>query len=320
MRAGLDLAIECAHAGLVERPRESRQRLVNPGMALKRLFPHDRRRLIGRKVAPVVGQHYEIQRVDPPVRRVGHRDIDLALDEGPVHEPQVELANPAEVEPVRLPEPRIAVLAGHELRTESGRHPPGRRSQIRDRPETERLGVGSPDDEGEGVLEAERRTPREPPSLGVGGLHLAERPVGVLDRRPLQDRGQGRPGVLGVEVDLPAHEGVVADERSPEVKAPFHGDPARLELLRQDLPQDVLLGEVLRADHDRVARSAGEEEGEDENGRRLHAGLPSTRRSACPAGVTRRSSSPRSASADSASRAAGRAPARITVSFTIASP
>ena len=46
--------------------------------------------------------------------------------------------------------------------------------------------------------------------------------------RLLQDRGECRPGVLGVEVELPGDEGLVADERAAEVQPPVHADARAL--------------------------------------------------------------------------------------------
>src|SRR5207302_2769492 len=84
--------------------------------------------------------------------------------------------------------------------------------------------------------------------------------VAIGHRCVLQDGGVRGPGVLHVEIDLASGDGLVADERAAEVEAACHREPgAPLDLLRHDLPQQVGLGEVLRADHDPVAMSAADE-------------------------------------------------------------
>src|SRR5204863_6069383 len=59
------------------------------------------------------------------------------------------------------------------------------------------------------------------------------------------------PGVLGIEVDLAARERGLDQLGRAEAALVRDRESLRLERLLVELTEDVLLGEVLRADHDR---------------------------------------------------------------------
>src|SRR5262249_35544434 len=130
--------------------------------------------------------------------------------------------------------------------------------------------------------------------------------------RVLQHRGERGAGVLDVDVDLARTQSRVAHEGAAEIELAVDGDARPLENLRHQLPEDALLGEVLRPDDHAVSAAAARRGGDQEQergGDAHHRG-----------GLRRRSSAPRSESAPRASAAAGRAPARMVRLSTIATP
>ena len=67
----------------------------------------------------------------------------------------------------------------------------------------------------------------------------------------MEDGGQRRARVLDVDVDVAGRQRAFADQRAAEIQAAIDGQPGlALDRLRDDLPEDQLLGEVLRADDD----------------------------------------------------------------------
>ena len=140
----------------------------------------------------------------------------------------------------------------------------------------------------------------------------------------MKDRRQRRAGVLDVHVDVAGEERAIADQRAAEIQPALHRQPGlALDGLRDDLAEDQLLGEVLRADDDRAgaraassalpARTTSANDRGDDDGR-----SPRSARGGAP--TSRRSSHSRLPSTISASSAAGIAPARMTVESTIDRP
>ena len=101
------------------------------------------------------------------------------------------------------------------------------------------------------------------------GVRLARLPVNlarVVDRLALEDRGEGRARVLDVHVDAARNQRLVAQERPAQIELAVDREPGALDLLRHQLSQDALLGEVLRADYDRGAVPAAGREREEQQG------------------------------------------------------
>src|SRR5439155_7963282 len=273
------------------------------GIPLERDPPHDWRRPVRGKVVVVNGQHGEVQMLDLRVGRVARDEVHLTVDERPIQEPQVHDPDLLEPQPVDTLEPRVPIGALLELVAER-RSPLARaRHRVRDRANARVLAA---DDEREGVVEPERRGPHEPRGR-VRLPHACEHPLRIALRRLLQHRGQRRPRVLDVRVDLPGTYRRVADERPAEVEAPLGPEPDDLDRLREELAEDALLGEVLRADNDLLA--AARATGEHQERKPSHRG-----------GRSARSTAPMVRSAPTASSAAGSAPARIIRLSTIATP
>ena len=86
-----------------------------------------------------------------------------------------------------------------------------------------------------------------PASLVEGLLRVAGHVLG----RDVEERGQGRRGVLRVGVDLAVLQRLEGDRLVAEVEVRADVVAGGLQPLGVDLAEDELLGEVLRADRDR---------------------------------------------------------------------
>ena len=68
----------------------------------------------------------------------------------------------------------------------------------------------------------------------------------------MEDGGERRPGVFDVDVDIAAEQRAIADQRAAEIQPPIDRYPGLpLDRLRDQLAENILLGEVLRAARDR---------------------------------------------------------------------
>jgi hypothetical protein len=94
--------VELLHRGVVELPRQQAERVANFWMRVEQLGADDRRRLIGREEPAIVAERLKFVRRDSPVGRERADDIDLAVGDGLIHEPRIEVAYLREIEPVGL--------------------------------------------------------------------------------------------------------------------------------------------------------------------------------------------------------------------------
>jgi len=122
----------------------------------------------------------------------------------------------------------------------------------------------------EGVVEAERLGPLDVEAIAVGVADPVVDLPRVVQRLFAQDHGQRRAGVFDVQVELPRQQPLVTQQRAAEIDPPLDRQSgARLEVLRQQLRQDDLLGEVLGANGDRrrtraaAAQNDGQREGQE---------------------------------------------------------
>src|SRR5439155_1559627 len=244
--------------------------------------------------------------LDLRVGRVARHQVRLMIDERAVEEAEVHDADLLEAYPVEALETGVAVGALLELVAEGGAPLARNGNGIRDRADARP--ILATDHEHEGVVEAERPGPHEP-RRRVCLAHAGQHPLRIALRPILQHRGQRRPRVLDVRVDLPRADRRVADERAAEVEPALRPEPHVLDRLREQLAEDALLGEVLRADDDALAAAPAAGEQGEQHCRPSHRG-----------GRSARSTTPSATSAPIASSAAGRAPARIIRSSTIATP
>ena len=140
----------------------------------------------------------------------------------------------------------------------------------------------------------------------------------------MEDRRQRRARVFRIDVDVAGPQRAVADERAAEIQLARDRECAsRFERLRQQFAEDDLFGEILGPDDDRIG--CGPKAVRDENGNRIAPVAARTKhRRALPLLTVPAGAAPlghvSSASAVSASSAAGIAPARIIVESTIDRP
>src|SRR5439155_1969357 len=120
-------------------------------------------------------------------------------------------------------QPGEPVRALQELVTEP--RPPGARQpgDVRDAPQAVSSGVGAANQDGERVVEPEGREPAQSEARGILALDYAGDAIAIAHRGVLQDRGEGRARILGVQVDLPGEDRLVTDERAPQVEPPLDG-------------------------------------------------------------------------------------------------
>jgi len=98
-------------------------------------------------------------------------------------------------------------------------------------------------------------------AFGIFGANLFQNHRRIGDAAALQNIGESGSGVFRIQVDIVREQGLMREQRPAQIKLAFHGlmEPG-FEMLRDDLAQDQLLGEILGADHDVVARAAASEQ------------------------------------------------------------
>ena len=198
--------------------RQALERGAHLRIAQQRRGARDRRRVVGRKVVPVVLELDEIEALDQAGRRVAGDEIDLAARQRAVAEREIHhAAARREPQAVRLRQAGIAVRPLEKLVAEA--RPPARRlpRRIVDRLEAERAGVAAAHENRERVVEAERRQQRaSAPRVQIA--HGREHRAGVRADRLMKDRRQRRAGVLDVDVDVAGHQRAIADQRAAQIQ------------------------------------------------------------------------------------------------------
>ena len=230
-----------------------------------------------------------------------------------------------ELQPVGAHEPGVAVIALKELIAEAWL--PRRRTRLADRRSCagRALAASSPrtrianvllNPSGLAIVDAVLRVELDAPARAPG--------VESCGTCCVEHRGHGGAGVLDVHVEVAVAEAAIADERPSEIQLALDADAALgFDRLRDQLAENDLLGEVLRADDDGVRAGARRDTAQ--------ASAASSTAAAAPARTTRpvahRSLSnallepaPGGRPTASASAAAGIAPARMVVVSTIDSP
>ena len=239
------------------RPRQTFQGAAHLRIPQQRRRARDRNCFVRREVVAVVFELKEIKTVDQPRRGITGDEIDLPGRERAVAEREIhDLRRTAKSQSVGLRQAGISIRPFHELVTKP-RSPFRRDSgRIVDGVEVFRPGIGAADEDRERVVVAERREQRAS-AVCVELAYLSEHGLRIFDDRPPEDRGQRGAGVLDVDVDLAGRERAVADERAAKIQLASHRQSRlTLDRLRDDLTQNQLLREVLRADDDRRLLSA----------------------------------------------------------------
>ena len=189
-----------------------------------------------------------------------------------------------ELEAVRPDQPGIAVGAVHEFRAEARADVAPVSQQIGDPPDSQPLGLVSPHQDREAVLEAEGIETDDVVAVLQLRSHSLEHRLGISLNGFLENRRQRGAGVFDVGVESSQAEGVVTDQGPAQVEPAV--DPNRrmgLHQVGEHMPQENHLAAVLGADRDRgpvrsahrmVEQPAPGGEGEQETDR--HGGDPAT--------------------------------------------
>src|ERR1700690_2417291 len=272
-------------------------------MCLDRPVPCHERSLIRREGALVVLEDFEVHDCEQAVGGIAGGHPHLLLLEGLVEEPQVHgLHGAFEPQVVGAHQGRKAIRAVDILIAPA--YLPGllRARGIAQGLELGGAGVDAPDHHCEGVVETERRQPYQPEPR-VFLLDPREGGGSVAGRQFQNGRQRGA-AVLRINVDLAGQQGLVRHKRPAQVQLALdrRSQPV-FEMLGDDLSQQHLLGEVLRADDDRPGPRASGQQGQCNQ-----------------AGDSFRSIHPRPPSATTAMSAAGIAPARISIESRVAKP
>ena len=118
---------------------------------------------------------------------------------------------------------------------------------------------------GKSVVESQRRRDRQPEAVQVLFSYTVVNVGGASLGLFLQDRCERRARVLGIEIDAPAQDRLMADVAPGQVKAPLDRQARfRFQVLGDQLAEDGLFGEIFRADDDALSsgRTAGEQKAE----------------------------------------------------------
>ncbi len=88
-------------------------------------------------------------------------------------------------------------------------------------------------------------------AAGIFGAHLFQNHCRIGDAAALQHVGECGAGVFRIHIDIAREQRLVRQQRSSQIQLALHRlMRARFDVLRDDLAQDQLLGEILGADHD----------------------------------------------------------------------
>ena len=113
----------------------------------------------------------------------------------------------------------------------------------------ELLGVITTDDHGESVFKTERFGDGEVKALGVLLLDALVNRSGIPRGRFVEDGVEGCAGVFDVQIDLAGLHGFVYEEGTAQIGFALYVDAgASFDVLGQELGEDDLFGEKLRAD------------------------------------------------------------------------
>ena len=114
-----------------------------------------------------------------------------------------------------------------------------------------RASLGSAHHHRESIVDPQRIQPFDLEPSRIFGSNTRQHSRRIVVGRVLQNRGQGRAGVFRIEVDFLVEQGPMRQQRAAQVQLPLHFllQPM-FQMLRDDLAEDHLLGEVLRSDAD----------------------------------------------------------------------
>jgi hypothetical protein len=207
---------------------------------------HQQHGVVGGEEAAVVGEDDETEALDLGVGRVDVGDVDAAARQRLVGDAVVDACRRRAAPPVGGGESRPAIGPLQELVGEGEPQPDALGHQVGDRADAERLGADLRHGQGVRVAEAEWNRRLEPPWREPGVERLQRRAAVTL-----QELAHDRAGVFRIEVDGAAGQRPLEDARVAEALPVLRRSSGRHQRPRDDLAQDVRLGEALRADDHR---------------------------------------------------------------------
>jgi hypothetical protein len=264
---GVDGVVEATHVGGGEFASE----IGESGSELRELreggLPDDGDGVVGREVVAVVFEGDEAEGIDEAVGGVAGDDVDLMIDEGAIDQAEIHDAGLlVEVQGVAVA-PSAEAVGALEKFVADADAPFGREgNDVGDFLQMEIFRVVAANDHGESVFEAERLGNFELEAIGVELFDTIVDGGGIALRRFIEDRGEGRAGVLNVEVELAGFESFVDEQGTAEVGLAVNVDAGLgFDVLGKKLGEDDLFGEEFGADGDfRLRRFlAGGKEGEE---------------------------------------------------------
>ena len=177
-----------------------------------------------------------------------------------------------EPQAVRGSQPRITIGPLEKLVPEAGAPPRRLPRRIVDRSEPACPRVPAAHENRKRIVETERGQ-QGAAAARVQFAHGGKNRLRIADHRLMEDRGQRGARVLDVHVDVARPQRAVADQGAAEIQPAIDRHPALpLDRLRDELAENVLLGEILRADHDRRGRPAGDEPAQQQGDRHYRDG------------------------------------------------
>jgi hypothetical protein len=248
----VDGVIEAADVGSGKFAGEIRERRAELRETGERGLADDGDGVVGREVVAVIGKGDEAEGVDEAVGGIAGDDVDLMIEKGAIEKAEVhDFRRFGEAQMVAVAQGAEAVGALEEFVADADAPFGGDWSDVGEFLEMKIFGVGTANDHGEGVFEAERLGDFEAEAIGVELLDAAVDGGGIAGRRFIEDGGEGGAGVFDVKVELAGEDGFVDKEGAAEIGL-AHDRYAGFgfDVLGEELGEDDLLGEEFGADGD----------------------------------------------------------------------
>src|SRR6266404_2354855 len=219
-------------------------------MNLQQFLSDNRDAFIRREVVAVVFENEKVEGGDQAIGVVAGDQVNLMLFEGARNQAEIHDARRfCEAQAVGCDQAFVSIGSFHEFVTESG--PPLWRvgSGLGDRAQMKFARVYAANHDRESVVEPKRWTECE---AEAALIPLFDSPIDFLlvaAGRLFEDGGEGRAGVLRIEVDPTGQDCLVTYESARQIETALHFEMSTpFDDLREHLAQNQLLGEILAAD------------------------------------------------------------------------
>ncbi len=236
------------------------EQVLNLGSFFQQVHAHNRGGIVGRKEVHVVLEQDQVQRGDAAVS--GRRDahIGIAVRDGGIQQPDLDVLDITEAEPVGLFQTLQAIGADGEFMVRGKRHVTGHIGEVADLRDAGFLRELTGYDDRERVVEAPGLQPLDVELLGISlGHDLVGRVVGTGGWRRFGRRGRFRQflakdgdkagaGIFHVGVEVASNESFMGDDGAAQVHLALDTVSGIFQQVCENLADDELLGEILRAD------------------------------------------------------------------------